>query len=69
MSERRVTKDQFFAPIYDLGLDVHPDIISRFPYTSEWRHQKRIGRPLYGRTVQRLEGALIVTDYFKEDTP
>lgn len=59
-----VSKADFFKPIYDNGLDVHPSIVSRFPYTSEWRFHRKLSAPLYGKTVDRLERGMIVTDYF-----
>lgn len=68
MTLRQVSRDQFFGPIHDRGLDVHPEIVtSRYPYTADWRFHRRPGRPLYGRTVGRIEGAAEVTDYFVAD--
>lgn len=64
---REVTKEEFFKPIYDGGLDVHPEITTRFPYTSVWRFHRQIGRPVFGKTVDRLEGGLTKTAYFLAD--
>lgn len=61
---RQVTREEFFAPIYAEGLDVHPTIISRFPYSSEWRFPRKLGEPLYGKTVETIEKAEIITAYF-----
>jgi len=61
MTLRPVTKDQFFAPIYRDKLDVHPSIVTNFPYTSEWRFHRRLGAPLYGKTVD--DGGITATVY------
>ena len=61
----KVSKNEFFKRIYEGKLDVHPSIVSaRFPYTSDWKFQRQYGAPLFGRTVDRIEGGLTVTDYF-----
>lgn len=62
---KQVSKGEFFAPIYARNLDVHPYIVNeRHPYTEEWRFPRRPGRPLYGKTVDRIEGGTIRTAYF-----
>lgn len=61
---REVSEKEFYRPIFDKGLDVHPTIVSGFPYTSEWRFPRQIGTPLYGKTVDRVEGGRIRTSYF-----
>lgn len=61
---KEVSKAEFFAPIYANNLDVHPTIVSdRYPYTSEWRFPRRPGRPLYGKTVDRVESNQTRTTY------
>lgn len=45
-----VTKEQFFTYISDL--DVHPSIVSSWPYRSEWR--VRHTRKLCGISQERL---------------
>jgi hypothetical protein len=59
-----VSKEEFFKPIYDRGLDVHPCIKTDWPYTSDWEFHKQLGRPVYGRTVLREEGGRMLTSYF-----
>jgi hypothetical protein len=59
-----VSKDEFYRRIYEGGLDVHPSIVTRFPFTSDWKFHRRLGQPLFGRSVQRVEGGRIETDYF-----
>ena len=61
---RKVTKEQFFAPIYAKNLDVHPRIVTGFPYTSSWEFHRQVNRAVYGKTVDRVEGGRISTDYF-----
>ena len=62
---RQVTREEFFAPIYAKGLDVHPSIVTaHYPYTSEWRFHRQFGTPLFGKTVGRIEGGLAVKDYY-----
>ena len=63
MTLRPVTKEQFFAPIFRDQLEVHPSIVTRFPFTSEWRFHRQLGVPLYGKTVDRVEGGVTVTVY------
>lgn len=58
------TREQFFDAITSRGLDVHPEIVSRFPYTSIWRFIRMPGKPIYGKTVDRLERGRIRTSYF-----
>jgi hypothetical protein len=60
-----VTRDEFLATIFADGLDVHPTIVSRFPYTSEWRFHRQLGAPLYGMTIDMVEDGLIKTTYFR----
>ena len=45
---REVSKEEFFASVRNL--DVHPRIVSSFPYRSEWRLQRGISRQLIGVT-------------------
>lgn len=59
-----VGKEEFFRRIRDERLDVHPRIITRFPYTSNWEFHRMPSRPLFGATVDRVEGGKIVTEYF-----
>jgi hypothetical protein len=64
---REVSKDEFFATVGPL--DVHPTIVTRFPYTSEWRFHRQLGAPLFGKTVGRMDGATIRTSYFIQERP
>ena len=61
-----VSKEEFFKPIFADGLDVHPSIVSAFPYTSVWEFHRMLRKTAYGKTVDRIEGGKIVTDYFIE---
>lgn len=62
---RQVSQDEFFKPIYDKGLDVHPSILpGRFPYTSEFRFHRQHNTPIYGKIVDRVEGGRTISDYF-----
>ena len=61
MTLRPATKEQFFAPIFRDKLDVHPSIVTGFPYTSEWRFHRQLGAPLYGKTV---DDGITATVYF-----
>lgn len=61
---RQVSKEEFFKPIYDKGLDVHPSIVTKYPYTSIWNFHRKFGEPAYGKTVDRVERGLLHTDYF-----
>lgn len=62
---RQVSKEEFFKPIYDKGLDVHPTIVSSsFPYTSEFRFHRQPGTPVYGKIVDRRDGGRTISDYF-----
>jgi hypothetical protein len=53
---QKVSHQQFFSDIYTNNLDVHPTIVTRFPYTSEWKFHRRLGQPLYGKTVETVKG-------------
>lgn len=62
---QQVTKARFYGAIFDGGLDVHPTITNdRYPYSSDWKFHRKPGTPLFGRTVDRIEGGQTVTDYF-----
>lgn len=61
---RQVSRDEFLKPIFARGLDVHPSIISNFPYTSIWQFHRQMGSPAYGKTVDRVERGQTVTEYF-----
>jgi hypothetical protein len=60
---RQVTREEFFKRIYSQKLDVHPTIVSGWPYTSNWTFHNQIGRPLYGKTVLYEEAGQIKTHY------
>jgi hypothetical protein len=61
---KQVSRDEFLASIYANNLDVHPTIVTAFPYTSEWRFHRQIGKPLWGKTIDRVERGNIRTEYF-----
>lgn len=61
---RQTSKKGFFEPIYAKKLNVHPRIVSQFPYTCEWRFIGQFNSPVYGKTVDRIERGVVVTDYF-----
>lgn len=62
---REVSKADFYKPIFEQRLDVQPRITSdRFPYTSLWEFHRSPGRPVYGKTVDRVEGGRVLTSYF-----
>lgn len=61
---RKVTKEQFFAPIYAKNLDVHPRIVTSFPYTSSWEFHRQTDRAVYGKTVDNVDRGRINTEYF-----
>ncbi len=65
---RQVTKKEFYDKVYDGKHNVHPSIIGKWPYTSHWIYLNNPHGPLFGKTVERLEGGLIVTDYFLNAT-
>lgn len=59
-----VTKEQFYALMGPLN--VHPRIMTSYPYTSEWRLQD-MSRKMVGKTIDRRDGGHIVTTYEVED--
>lgn len=62
---REVSKEAFYAPIYDRWLNVHPNIQpTSFPYTSFWKYQGAAHGKIYGKTVDRVRGGVTVTSYF-----
>lgn len=62
---RQVTRVEFFNDIIARKLDVHPTITNdRFPYASAWIFPRQPGRPVYGKSVDRLERGALVTDYY-----
>jgi hypothetical protein len=62
---KEVSREEFFKPIYQHKLDVHPRITNdRHPYTSEWSFHNLTTRPVYGKTVDRVEGGVCKTSYF-----
>lgn len=57
---REVTKEQFYEPIYDKRLNVHPHIQpGPFPYKTIWKYQGTLEGKIYGRS----DG----TKYFLQD--
>ncbi|MFC4624195.1 hypothetical protein ACFO1V_02965 [Daeguia caeni] len=63
---RQVSKGEFYAAVGKLN--VHPKIVSGFPYECQWIFLNDPRGPLFGKTVDRVEGGLTVTDYFLNDT-
>lgn len=63
---RQVTKEEFYAAVG--SLNVHPKIVSGFPYECRWIFLNNPHGPLSGKTVDRIEGGLIARDYFLNDT-
>lgn len=61
---RRAGKEEFYEPIYRDRLNVHPTIITGFPYTSDWKYQGTLTGKTYGRTVDILIGGMIQTEYY-----
>lgn len=59
---KQVSKDEFYKAVGPL--DVHPNIVTKWPYTSEWRLQNDIARTLIGKTVLREERGHVLTEYF-----
>lgn len=55
----KVSRDEFYKAVGPLN--VHPHIVTSFPYTSDWQLPTR---QTIGRSVDRVEGGLIVTDYY-----
>lgn len=64
---KQVSKEAFFAPIFARNLDVHPEIVSAWPYTSVWTLHRETGRPVYGKTVTRVGAGKLEFDYFIEE--
>lgn len=65
MTYTQVSHDKFFERINSQKLDVQPRIVNdRYPYTASWDFHRLPGRPVYGKTVDRVEGGRTVTDYF-----
>lgn len=56
---RRVSKEEFFAR---MDCDVHPRIVGKFPYRSEWRMQT-VGQELIGVSQDTRHE----TEYFLPD--
>lgn len=63
---RQVTKEEFYAAAGPLN--VHPQIVSGFPYTHHWIYLNNPRGPMFGKTVDRIESGLIATDYFLSAT-
>lgn len=59
-----VSKEEFFDAINKGKLDVHPTIVSSFPYTSLWKFQRTMSRAVFGKTVDSVDGGTIKTSYF-----
>lgn len=65
---RQVTKAEFFGDITARKLDVHPTITNdRHPYASTWTFPRQPGRPVYGKSVDRIERGVLVTDYYRAE--
>ncbi len=64
---KQVSKDQFFSAIYKGKLNVHPSIRGNFPYTSVWMFLNNPRGAPFGKSVDRVEGGVIKTDYFIND--
>lgn len=62
----KVSKEAFYKPIYDKRLDVHPSIVTSFPYTSIWKFTRN-GGTVYGKTVDVVEGGTVRTEYYLAD--
>ena len=63
---RPVTEEEFYAAVGPLN--VHPRIKGQWPYTCHWVYLDNPHGHLFGKTVDRVEGGLTVTDYFMNDT-
>lgn len=62
---KQVSEAEFFERIMKDKLDVHPSIQpGPYPYTSVWEFPKQPGKPAYGKSVGRIQGGLLVMDYF-----
>lgn len=62
---QQVTKEEFFKPIVDKALNVHPTIEGNYPYTSVWRHYPFLAHSrIYGKTVDTEVQGKIETSYF-----
>ncbi len=59
---KKVSRDEFYKTVG--RLNVHPQIMTNYPYTSDWRLQSEPMRQPVGRSVDRVEGGVIVTDYY-----
>ena len=63
MPNRKVSKDEFYRMIGPR--DVQPRITNdKYPYTSVWIDHATSSRPVIGKTVGRIEGGKLLTDYF-----
>lgn len=62
MTFREVTKEEFYAAMGPL--DVHPQIVTRWPYTAEWRLQWGMKRAVVGKTVITEGRGTLITTYF-----
>lgn len=61
----KVTKEEFYGPIFRNRLNVHPRIVNdKWPYTSIFMWLSNPNREPYGKIVGRREGAFEVKDYF-----
>ena len=58
----KVSRDEFFKAV--ARMNVHPQIVTNYPYTADWRLQSEPMRQPVGRTVDRVDGGSIVTDYY-----
>ena len=59
---KKVSTEEFYKTVG--GLDVHPTIISKWPYTSLWKLHRELGTPVVGKSVVRVDRGVSVTDYF-----
>ena len=65
---RQVSKEEFYGPIYEGRLNLHPSIVNdKFPYTSVFKWLVAPWREPYGKIVDRVEGGSVVRDYFVAD--
>jgi len=65
---REVSKKDFYGPIYEKGLNVHPHIQSgQFPYTTIWKYLGTLQGKKYGMVVDRDISGEIVSAYFLND--
>lgn len=62
---KKVTKDEFYGPIFRDRLNVHPRIVNdQYPYTSVFMWPANPHRDPYGKIVGRIEGGLEFKDYY-----